>query len=62
MMGGALLPFSASLEAKMASKVGRIDKDGMTTDLRFIDVNKLNGRELKLVGRSSVRICADADV
>jgi hypothetical protein len=33
MMGGALLPFSASLEAKMALEVGRIDKDGMTTDL-----------------------------
>ena len=61
-MGGTLLPFSASLKANTASEFGCINKDGMTTDLRFIDVNKLNGRELKLVGRSSVRICADADV
>ena len=49
-MGGALLLFSASLEAIMASEVGRIDKDGMKTDLRFIDINKLNRQKLKLVG------------
>ena len=61
-MCGASLPFSASHEANMALEVGRIDKDGMTMDLKFTHVNKLNRRELKLVGRSSVRICADGDV